>query len=51
MPLDSPTCFKQLQHLEQEGAVQPGLSSFGIKICIYGHTDCIDPTDLKTMTG
>ena len=35
MPLDSPTCFKQLQHLEQEGAVQPDLSSFGKKICIY----------------
>ena len=40
MPLDSPTCFKQLQHLEQEGAVQPDLSSFGKKICIYGHTGC-----------
>ncbi len=39
MPLDSPTCFKQLQHLEQEGAVQPDLSSFGKKICMYGHTD------------
>ncbi len=38
MPIDSPTCFKQLQHLEQEGAVQPDLSSFGKKICIYGHT-------------
>ncbi len=31
MPLDSPTCFKQLQNLEQEGAVQPDLSSFGKK--------------------
>ncbi len=40
MPLDSPTCFKQLQHLEQEGAVQQDLSSFGKKNCIYGHTDC-----------
>jgi hypothetical protein len=39
MPLDSPTCFKQLQHLEQEGAVQPDLSSFGKKICIYNHTE------------
>ncbi len=38
MPLDSPICFKQLQHLEQEGAVQPDLSCFGKKICIYGHT-------------
>ena len=39
MPLDSPTCFKQLQHLEQEGAVQPDLSSFGKKICIYNLTE------------
>ncbi len=38
MPLDCPTCFKQLQHLEQEGAVQPDLSSFGKKNCMYGHT-------------
>ena len=45
MPLDSPTCFKQLQHLEQEGAVQPDLSSFGKKKCIYGHTE---PTDKRT---
>ncbi len=38
MPLDSPTCFKQLQHLEQEGAVQPDLSSFGKKnLHIWSH--------------
>ncbi len=39
MLLDSPTCFKQLQHLEQEGPVQPDLGNFGKKICIYGHTE------------
>ena len=30
MPLDSPTCFKQLQHLEQEGAVQPRCDRTGV---------------------
>ena len=36
--LEHPPCFKDLQHLEQEGMVSLNLSSFGKKICIYDHT-------------
>ena len=36
--LDIPPCFKDLQHLEQEGLVPPNLSSFSKTNCIYGHT-------------
>ena len=32
MGLHIPLCFKNLQHLEQEGVVPPNLSSFGKKI-------------------
>ena len=39
-----PPCFKDLQHLEQEGVVPPSLSSFGEKILhIWSH--CLPTTD------
>ena len=39
MRLDHPTCYKLLQHLEQEGLYDQVLSNLGYKFYIYGRTD------------
>ena len=41
-------CFKDLQHLKQEGVVPPNLSSFGKTNCTYDHTgkDIVHPPSI-----